>query len=133
MGVKHETLTADSYGSFSPRTIILRCTDRKFDAYILTDFVTDSQSVRVKYDNDKPARETWHASSDNKALFSEEPLWFVQNLVNTDELVFEYRPFEQIPTTLTFHTKGMPRSLSCLHFSEPDAKGNVKVTRGKMN
>lgn len=132
MGTKHERMEAMRDG----HTLVVRCTGRKLDAYIVSDTVVDSNgegraSIRLKFDNDKPVSETWSESTDHRALFSANPLWFVQNLVNTNGLAFEYTPFERAATVVVFHTKDMPQALSCIRFSKPDDKGNITVARAK--
>jgi len=129
MGTTHETIRATSVG----HSLVIRCTGRRLEAYIISDRVVDSDSdgdasVRLKYDNDKPVSEIWSRSSDDTALFSPNPLRFVQNLVNTKVFAFEYEPFQLSSRVVTFRTKNMPQALSCLQFSKPDTRGDIKVS-----
>ncbi len=127
MGTKHDVARLYSeWEGEKELTLIVRCTDRKLEAYVSIDGVVGSKSIRLKYDNDKPVRETWQESVDGTALFSNDPLWLVRNLVNTNLFVFEHEPFGRAARVDKFGTAGMPQ-LSCLAYSAPDAQGNFKV------
>jgi hypothetical protein len=50
--------------------LIIRCSNRKTDAYVNTDTIVDNGSVRVRFDDSGPVREGWSKSTDHKALFA---------------------------------------------------------------
>jgi hypothetical protein len=89
------------------------CKSGRLDAYVVTGEMVGSElaSVRVKFDDGPPVRQTWSRSDDYNALFSPNPRQFVAQVLKSKELYFEYPPYEKIPTTLNVTVEGLADSL----------------------
>lgn len=91
----------------------LNCKNGHLDAYVVTgEMVGNAQpSVRVKFDDGQPVRQTWSRSDDYRALFSPNPRQFVAQILKSKELYIEYPPYEKIPTTINLSVEGLMDSL----------------------
>jgi hypothetical protein len=84
------------------------CKKGKLEAYVSTkDIVNDeSPTLRVRFDEGKPERQTWSRSTDYRALFAPNPRQFVSRILKSKEFFIEYAPYEKIAETLHFDIKG---------------------------
>ena len=92
----------------SLRTNLL-CDGGQLDAYLLTNDIIDdeSPSVRVRFDNGQPSRQTWSRSTDYKAMFAPRPRQFVADLIKSTDFFIEYPPYQKMPETIRIHVKGL--------------------------
>ena len=64
--------------------------------------------VRLKFDDDKPASQTWGISDSHDALFPYgREKQFLAQLVQHNKLVLEFSYYEKAPRTVTFDTSGL--------------------------
>jgi hypothetical protein len=104
--------------------LTIRLTGKKLEIFIATDNVValangflDAYnyrwvSVRVKLDDAAPAKQTWTISDDHEAMFTRNPVKLLNQLKSSSTLYVEYRPSEQIPTTIRFNLQGLTEVLS---------------------
>lgn len=87
---------ATRFSSVRP-TLTFRCRHGKFDAYINVrssvdfDYQSYRTSVRLRFDDNPPKREDWSVSTDREALFVPNPERFLNSLIDTVALQFEWR------------------------------------------
>jgi hypothetical protein len=87
------------------------CSRGKLEAYVaLDDMVDSSGSVRIRFDDGAPTRQSWSRSDDYKALFAPNARAFVAQLLKSKEFLFEYPPYEKVPETIHFHVSGLKES-----------------------
>jgi hypothetical protein len=89
--------------------LVVRFKGRKLDVYVNTgDMVDDeSSSVRIKFDDGAPVRQTWTRSTDYKAVFSPYPLDLLTRLQLSNKFFLEYRPYQRVPDTIAFNAAGL--------------------------
>jgi hypothetical protein len=94
----------------------LICKGGNLDAYVMTDEIVDdeSPSVRIRFDDSQPVRQTWSRSTDYKAMFAPNPRQFVAALSKSKEFFIEYPPYQKMPETLHIHTEGLAESVDAL-------------------
>lgn len=74
-----------------------------------------STPVRIKFDDDKPARETWGIVDSNDALFPHgSQNQFLSQLIRHKKLILEFSYYQQVPRTLTFEISDLDDSLKSL-------------------
>lgn len=91
--------------------LLIRCAKRKTDAYIDTDSVLDNGSVRLKFDQSAPLRETWGKSTDGKAVFAPDAITFARKLANAKTLLFEFTPYLEGTRTVRFDVTNLGAKL----------------------
>jgi hypothetical protein len=90
----------------------VRCTGRKMDILVDTNKVVDDEyaTVRVKFDDGKiqVQHQGWQRSADMTALFSRDVKKLIIQLRTAKRFYFEYEPYQQRRTTLTFKVESLP-------------------------
>lgn len=89
----------------------LLCRSGKLEAYVVTDEMVGAPTVRVRFDDHQPVRQSWSRSEDYKAVFAPDARQFVRDLMKSKELFIEYSPYEKIPKTLHFPTAGLAEAV----------------------
>lgn len=114
-GVKTTVLT-NGQGN---QNILIRFKGPRLDAYVITPEMVghDDVSVRIRFDEGKPIRQTWERSKDYHALFSPDPRGLLAKLQNSKKFYFEYHPYQKLPETLIFNVDGLvaPKALLDTH------------------
>jgi len=95
-------------------TLIIRCKERKTDLYVVTGMAAkpeygayESRFVRYRIDDKKFVRTSWSESTDNKALFSGDPVRLAKELAGAERFLFEFTPFNASPQLIQFPVKGL--------------------------
>ncbi|SNS33848.1 zinc-ribbon domain-containing protein [Granulicella rosea] len=104
-GVK-TTVYRDSNGR---STIIVRLKGKALEAYVITPEMVgyDDTSVRIRFDDERPVRQSWSRSSDYHALFASNPRQFVAKLQASKKLYLEYHPYQKVAETISFDVSGL--------------------------
>jgi hypothetical protein len=72
-------------------------------------------SVRVKFDEEKPTRQTWGISDNHESLFPrrrEKP--FLAELLKHNKLILEFSYYEKVPETVTFELAGLGEKMKSI-------------------
>lgn len=72
-------------------------------------------SVRVKFDDERPSRQTWGISDNHEALFPmgrEKP--FLLELLKHNKLILEFSYYEKAPRTVTFELSGLGEKMKSI-------------------
>ena len=87
----------------------IRCSKSKPEVYVNVggpfesvygDF--NAVSVRLKLDDTVPVRQRWTESTNHEAAFASTPAKLVKQLTTSNNLLFEFTPFEKRATTVNF-------------------------------
>jgi hypothetical protein len=93
-------------------SLIIRCSGRTTDAYVITTEVIDrSASVRLKLDDSAAVRDNWSRSQDYHALFTPDAIAFSRQLAKGHSFLFEFKPFDSGPRTVEFNVSGLDPKL----------------------
>jgi len=111
-GTKEIVVMTSAIGQ-SSGTLIIRFKGDNLDVYVNTDEIIDdeSASVRVKFDDAAPVRQTWTRSTDYKAMFSPDPFGLLTRLQLGSKFYIEYRPYQRVPDTIIFNVTGLSAAL----------------------
>lgn len=98
-------------------TLIIRCKERKTEAYIVTgmspmvEYGSDGSTIRLRIDK-KPAFKI-HAgkSTDGEALFIPSAIVQLKKLLGSSTLLFEFTPFNSPPQMTTFNISGIDEAI----------------------
>jgi hypothetical protein len=90
-------------------TLIVRFKDKKLDVYVNTDQIVndESASVRIKFDDGVPIRQTWTRSTDYRAISSPESYGLIAKLQTSAKFYIEYQPYQRVPDTIIFNVEGL--------------------------
>lgn len=91
--------------------IVIRCAERKTDAYIVTGLVGNWSGVRVKFDDSAPVQQYWLRSSDDTALFTPDPIAFSKRLAKAHSFLFEFKSDRTTLETIEFDVSGLDAKL----------------------
>src|SRR5882724_4594703 len=79
--------------------LTVRCKEGKIDLFIVTQMAAqpelgknDVYTVRVRLDHNTPSTEEWTGSTSNKGLFTPMPEALIQQIRNSDMMLFEFTP-----------------------------------------
>lgn len=101
-------------------TIILRCKERRTDAYIVTgmspmvEYGTDDATVTLRFDKDKASKYRTSKSTDGEALFFGQAAGLVKQMMGKSELLFEFVPFNSSPAMTRFDLHGLTEAVKPL-------------------
>jgi len=111
-GTKEVVVMTSAIGQ-SSGTLIIRFKGKKLDVYVSTDEIVDdeSASVRVKFDDAAPVRQTWTRSTDYKAIFSPDPFGLLTRLQLSNKFYIEYHPYQRVPDAIIFNVAGLSAAL----------------------
>jgi len=91
-------------------TLVLRCSRKKTEAYILwNDYLgSDEVSVTTRIGKNEAQTRSWTLSSDNTATFYPgNDVEFIKALLTTDTLVARTTPYNESPVTAVFSVSGL--------------------------
>jgi hypothetical protein len=98
--------------------LILRCEEKKTDLYVRTGMAAnpelgrfDEYTVRIKLDGKPAETESWSSSTNNTALFSDQPIALAKRLANANSLLFEFTPFQSNRAIVTFQLNGVKHEI----------------------
>lgn len=97
----------------SSGTLVMRFKGKNLDVYVDTGKIVndESASVRVKFDDAAPMRQTWTRSTDYKAVFSPDPFGLLTRLRLSKQFYIEYPPYQKVPDTIMFNVAGLSAAL----------------------
>ena len=87
-----KTVVLETYATNHHDMLVIRLTGRKLEVYVTTGNIVQDEkaSVRIKFDNDTPTKQTWDRSADYNGIFSPDPSGFVTRLQRSSEFYIEY-------------------------------------------
>jgi type VI secretion system protein VasI len=75
--------------------------------------MTDSATTRIRFDNEQARTVTMGISTDGEALFLGKSIT-VETLMQHDEMVFGFTPFNSSPVETTFDLRGLSEAIKPL-------------------
>jgi type VI secretion system protein VasI len=100
-------------GKNSTPSLILRCKEKKTEAYIVTgmspqvEYGTDGATVTLRFDKEKATKYHTSKSTDGEALFFGQSVGLIKNMLGHTTLLFEFVPFNSSPAMTTFDLRGL--------------------------
>lgn len=100
--------------------LIVRCNGKlqKLEAFVgtgrMVDYHHDSTAGRLKYDEAAAENRHWDVSTDHEAMFSREPVKFVQRLALAKQVMVEVPRFQAAADVYTFNVLGLQERLKSL-------------------
>lgn len=97
-------------------TLWLRCAENRTTMFITYGvFLTVGEiDVLLRVDKEKAFRQTWDASTDNKAVFARKPIREAKRLLGRSTLLVQITPHGENPVTSTFPIAGLDKSITPL-------------------
>jgi hypothetical protein len=116
-GTKTQSLRMGAVDSelpgYTSGTLMIRCKGGKTDLYIITgrpaevEYGTDTNTVRIRLDDRKPATQHWTESDDHEALFAPSPVGLAQEIAKAHTMLFEFTPFQDTKKLIRFDLEGL--------------------------
>lgn len=100
--------------------LILRCKEKKTEAYIVTgmspqvEYGTDGATVTLRFDKEKAAKYHTSKSTDGEALFFSQSVSLIRKMLGHTTLLFEFVPFNSSPAMTTFDLRGLADAVNPL-------------------
>ncbi len=111
------TAISSGFSNTSP-SLVIRCNNNRTEVYMSTEYVflgTQGQTVRIKFDDNKPIKQRWGSSEDGTALFqSSQTISFAKDMMKHDEMVVEFTPHGKIGEQTKFNLKGLSKAIEPL-------------------
>lgn len=101
-------------------TLILRCEDRKTEAYIVTnmrpnvEYGTDGATITLRIDKSPAFKLHTSKSTDGEALFLPSSINQIKRLMTGSSLFFQFVPFNSSPQSTTFPIAGLAEAIKPL-------------------
>lgn len=102
-------------------TLFIRCHSNKTDVYFNLGMQTsvepgnyDASTVTMRIDKNKPFKLVTNKSTDNKALFVRKPIGFIRQLMEAEELLLQFIPFNAPQVMTSFSIAGLKESIEPL-------------------
>ena len=99
-------------------TLVLRCHERKTEAYIKTGMApdveygnTDSATVLLRFDKAAATKYNASESTDKEALFLPGAVGLIKAMAKHDTMLFRFTPFNSPPQETVFDLKGLDKVL----------------------
>ena len=102
------TKVSNSIGIPEPATIWIRCSVKNgkttnLEAFIKTPtYNSDNNKVGLRWDSGEPIRTSWNESTSGTSLFNRDPKKFINKLLESNTLVFQWSPYQSIPQAVKF-------------------------------
>ena len=111
-------ITADNPlpGQNDLAALVLSCQKGETDAYVIWRQYLGAYDLGVtwKTGSAPEVTETWSLSTDSEALFSPDPVGFINQMMIYDSLLLKTTPIGSEPLTLIFNTEGLDREIADL-------------------
>ncbi len=97
--------------------MVIRCQENKTEVYVVTgttasvEYATDSHTVRLRFDDEKPITQHWSESTDSKALFAPNAILLAKQLSDHNKFTFEFTPFQGNPAIAVFELDGISKHI----------------------
>lgn len=110
-----ENSVTKRYQTTTP-TLILRCQEKKTDAFITFGFFLGSNSTSVTYrlDKQKAEEREWNISTDHEAIFSPKAIDLIRKLLKAETLFIRVTPYSESPVTVSFNLQGLAEGIKPL-------------------
>jgi type VI secretion system protein VasI len=101
-------------------SLILRCKERKTEAYIVTgmspqvEYGTDGATITLRFDKEKATKYQTSKSTDGESLFFGQSVGLIKKMLQHTTLLFEFVPFNSSPTMTTFDLRGLAEAVKPL-------------------
>lgn len=92
-------------------SLVIRCSNRKTEAYIDADTVVDNGGVRIRFDQSAPVQQGWERSTDYRGLFAPDAVTFARELAKAKTFMIEFTPFQEGTRTVTFDVSELESKL----------------------
>ena len=120
------TLSAESpvrkrYETTTP-TLLIRCKEKRLEAYITFGFFLGSDSTRVltRYDKRSAQTASWSISTDHTAVFVNGSIVsFIKEMIKSESLLVELTPYSESPVMTTFDVRGLAEASKTLQQTCP--------------
>jgi hypothetical protein len=86
-----------------------------------------STSVRVKFDDSPPMRQSWPLAEAYHVAFSPDPYGLLNKMQNAKRFYFEYNPVDRIPETVAFDVSGLSANLPAEEIAAHEAVVKKRV------
>lgn len=92
--LRADEISPNADSGFAPRSIVIKCEERRFSMYIISPADIGSSRVRYKFDDDPVAKESWQKNLDGDVLsYFDENSDFFRSLMTKDKLIIELGGF----------------------------------------
>jgi len=114
-------------GEVTP-TLHIRCRDGKAELFINTDTMVEmdiwsnTNKVRIKFDEQQPAAQKWSASTDRQALFAPNVAQLIKQLSTAQLFLFEFMPFNKSAQVVKFNVAGLDTRIGKIAEACPKAE-----------
>ena len=117
--ISHNSITkvSNSIGILEPATIWIRCDVKNdkttnIEAFIKTPtYNSDNNKVGLRWDSGEPIRTSWNESTSGTSLFNPDPKKFINKLLESNSLVFQWSPYQSIPQAVKFDLIQMKKDI----------------------
>jgi protein TonB len=104
--------------------ILVRCNEQELNVFITTGAVLDGDAddqthVRIRWGDGAPEDEVWSRSADYEAAFAPNPWAFLERLLVTPNVRFEFQPFDAAPRVARFNARGLNRHIAAVKAACP--------------
>ena len=108
--ISHNSITkvSNSIGVQESATLWIRCDFKNdkttnLEAFIKTPtYNADNNKVGMRWDSGEPIRTSWNESTSGTALFNPNPKKFINKLLESNTLVFQWSPYQSVPQAVKF-------------------------------
>ena len=108
--ISHDSMTkvSNSIGIQESATIWIRCNVKNnkttnLEAFIKTPtYNADNTRVGLRCDSGEPKKTYWNESSTGTSLFIPNPKKFINTLLESNTLVFQWSPYQTVPQAVKF-------------------------------
>ena len=117
--ISHNSITkvSNSIGILEQATIWIRCNVKNdqttnLEAFIKTPtYNSDNNKVGLRWDSGEPIRTSWNESTSGTSLFNQDPKKFINKLLESNTLVFQWSPYQSIPQAVKFDLIHMKKDI----------------------
>jgi len=108
----------NSIGISEDAAIIVRCEGTSTELFLSTPeyLSSDSQTIKIRWNDEALQDQYWSGSTGGTALFSEAPRTFLKQLSTKDKVIFGYEPWREAASTAVFnledHRKDLKKMLT---------------------
>jgi len=103
----------NSIGISEDAAIIVRCEGTSTELFLSTPeyLSSDSQTIKIRWNDEALQDQYWSGSTGGTALFSEAPRTFLNQLSTKDKVIFGYEPWREAASTAVFNLEDHRKDL----------------------
>ena len=103
----------NSIGISEDAAIIVRCEGTSTELFLSTPeyLSSDSQTIKIRWNDEALQDQYWSGSTGGTALFSEAPRTFLKQLSTKDKVIFGYEPWREAASTAVFNLEDHRKDL----------------------